>query len=417
MWDNLWKITFKKFADNKRSLRFQFGELAWSALTWYFSKLRWPRNDPKSMGITWIELCLGFELATGLTLPRSARTCETHFGSRRLGRLASWTHQQNNPPHSSKLEHVLEKVLQKKKLRFRCIVCSRSGNWGERSRFMKNSCAGYTETPDQAMRRMKLERDAARCASDKPLPPATLHEKYIVFADMVSSCARHQPCFYGDKTLTCRALAPLEFPKSSGLTRKPILMCQEHVTAELQLCAEALPRKLLEVDSLPNIKRPAWATHCVPFSTFLPRTLWRPPPAPDYRSPLLVDKESFGKLVSTLQREPLRTNLMSQAASGCTHLAGFMILDKPSSICLLLELRKSRKPYAAGTLKAILANAIKTAVLFHKAKLTDSPICPFCDNNCYEDTLHMFEMYPRWVQFADSFFHLYNLTIYQLVPA
>ena len=85
-------------------------------------------------------------------------------------------------------------------------------------------------------------------------------------------------------------------------------------------------------------------------------------------------------------------------------MAGFTILDKPSSIRLLLELRKSRKPYAAGTLKAILANAIKTAVLFHKAKLTDSPICPFCDNNCYEDTPHMFEICPRWDLIRRQFF-------------
>ena len=68
---------------------------------------------------------------------------------------------------------------------------------------MKNSCAGYTETPEQAMRRLKLERDAARCTVDKPLPPATLHEKYIVLADMVSSFARHHHCFFGDKLLTC----------------------------------------------------------------------------------------------------------------------------------------------------------------------------------------------------------------------
>ena len=204
-------------------------------------------------------------MATGVSLPRSATICETHFGSRRLGRLASWTHQQNKPNQASKLDHVLEQVMQKKVVRFCCIVCSRSCAKGERSRFMKSSCAGYTETPNQAMRRMKLERDASRCSSKKPLPTATLHEKYIVFADMVDSFARHQLCYFGDKILTCRSLAPLGLPKSSGLSRRPILMCQEQVTAELQHCAEALPHKLIEADSLPKIKQPAWATHCALF--------------------------------------------------------------------------------------------------------------------------------------------------------
>ena len=59
------------------------------------------------------------------------------------------------------------------------------------------------------------------------------------------------------------------------------VMCQEQVTAELQHCAEALPHKLIEADSLPKVKQPAWATHCVSYSIVLPRTLWRPPPAPD----------------------------------------------------------------------------------------------------------------------------------------
>lgn len=43
----------------------------------------------------------------------------------------------------------------------------------------------------------------------------------------------------------------------------------------------------------------------------------------------------------------------------------------------------------AGALKAILANAVRTAVLFHKAGKADSPICPFCDLGVRETTVHM----------------------------
>ena len=95
-------------------------------------------------------------------------------------------------------------------------------------------------------------------------------------------------------------------------------------------------------------------------------------------------------------RFAMRQNQLSKAALRVTHLAGFSILDKFSTVFLLKSLLSSHKPYAAGTLKAILANAIKTAVIFHKSGLIDSPLCPFCDAEVEESTLHIYEDCPCW---------------------
>jgi hypothetical protein len=104
------------------------------------------------------------------------------------------------------------KIVVKKVARFRCMVCNRSGNWGERSRFLKHTCAGYVETPLQAMRRLRLEKSAQKCIADSPLPPANLAEKCLVFSDMVGAMNRHGKCFHGDRILTCRALANMQSP-------------------------------------------------------------------------------------------------------------------------------------------------------------------------------------------------------------
>lgn len=65
---------FKNFPTLKKSFRFPFGELAWNALTWYLTQLKWPKDDAGTLGITWIELAIDFELSTGVTLPRGAET-------------------------------------------------------------------------------------------------------------------------------------------------------------------------------------------------------------------------------------------------------------------------------------------------------------------------------------------------------
>ncbi|CAL1132079.1 unnamed protein product [Cladocopium goreaui] len=43
----------------------------------------------------------------------------------------------------------------------------------------------------------------------------------------------------------------------------------------------ALPQKVLHSDSDPIAKNPSWSTHYTPYSIDPPRSIWRPPPAPD----------------------------------------------------------------------------------------------------------------------------------------
>ena len=57
----------------------------------------------------------------------------------------------------------------------------------------------------------------------------------------------------------------------------------------------------------------------------------------------------------------------------------------------------------AGTLKAVLANAVKTAVLYQKGGFVGSAICPFCEMQVPEDTLHMYEICPRWQHLREAF--------------
>lgn len=181
-------------------------------------------------------------ISTGLVLPRCASICEKSYGSRLLGRGAEWRSSSSSDKNTVKLEHVLEKYLEKKKARFKCVVCSRTGAWGDRNKFLRSSsCAVYRRTPKQALSRARLEIASNKCISQAPLPSPHLGEKGQVFSDMIGSITRHFACLHGNRILTCRALAALGLPKSAGLDRRPILLCQQLVTSELTLCAEALP--------------------------------------------------------------------------------------------------------------------------------------------------------------------------------
>ena len=95
-------------------------------------------------------------------------------------------------------------------------------------------------------------------------------------------------------------------------------------------------------------------------------------------------------------RDGLRQAQVLLAAQRCRRLAGFTYLDRHMSLILLRRLKRQAQDYAHGTLKAVLSNAIKTAVIFHKSKLVSSPVCPFCDLDVHETTSHMFEVCPRW---------------------
>lgn len=78
--------------------------------------------------------------------------------------------------------------FEKKKARFKCVVCSRTGAWGDRNKFLRSSsCAGYRETPKQALSRARLEIASKKCMSQAPLPSPHLCEKEQVFSDMIGS--------------------------------------------------------------------------------------------------------------------------------------------------------------------------------------------------------------------------------------
>lgn len=147
---------FKRQPPFARKLRFRFGELAWNAIGWFLGQLQWPKDD-ETHGVTWCELALSFELATGLNLPRGAKQCEALFGSREAGRQAECANGKQTS-HTGFLEHDVTKVVTKKAVRWKCRVCTRECARNDKSKFLKHSCAGYPETPLQAMRRHRLEK-------------------------------------------------------------------------------------------------------------------------------------------------------------------------------------------------------------------------------------------------------------------
>ena len=266
---------FKRQPPFARKLRFRFGELAWNALGWFLGQLQWPKVDD-THGVTWCELALSFELATGLNLPRGAKQCEALFGSREGGRQAEWANSQQTS-HSDFLEHDIIRVVIKKAVRWQCRVCTRGCARYDKCKFMKFSCAGYPETPLQAMRRHRLESAAQKRVRNATISPATLGEKAQVMSDLVRACAKFYQCFYGDPILTCKSLSALGLPKSAGLSRRPILPFQDLVRTELEACAADLPIRLRETEACNSTKMASWSSHWTPYVISRPASLWHPP--------------------------------------------------------------------------------------------------------------------------------------------
>ena len=109
----------------------------------------------------------------------------------------------------------------------------------------------------------------------------------------MGAMTRHAKCFHGDRISTCRALAPLGLPKSAGITRRPILLQQSAVLAELRQIAEIMPRKILE-KVLPAL---APSSHGVRAILLIRLICLDPSGAllrPRTRAPFMVDKEYFG---------------------------------------------------------------------------------------------------------------------------
>ena len=101
-------------------------------------------------------------------------------------------------------------------------------------------------------------------------------------------------------------------------------------------------------------------------------------------------------------KNALRQVQMSTLASRATHYFGLQFFDRDSTGFLLNNLLSKKQSYAAGTLKAILANAVRTAVVFPKCGAAASAICPFCSSEVVEDTHHLCDVCPKWLPIRDK---------------
>lgn len=96
-------------------------------------------------------------------------------------------------------------------------------------------------------------------------------------SDLVRANAKFYQCFYGDPILTCKSLSALGLPKSSGLSRRPILPFQDLLRTELEACAAELPTRMLETEMCNTTKMAAWSSHWTPYVISRPASLWQPP--------------------------------------------------------------------------------------------------------------------------------------------
>ena len=148
--------TIGPFPSFSRKLRFSFGEPFFHALVWYLSRLKFPdTNIDSTNGVTFLELALDFECASGIVLPGSSQRMKKQDGSVQR-RCASMPVRFVQDPLSEPDEFLSHKIIQvhvpNKEPQFQCSMCKRSGNWAERSRFLKYSCAGtLSQKPSQKL--------------------------------------------------------------------------------------------------------------------------------------------------------------------------------------------------------------------------------------------------------------------------
>ena len=102
-------------------------------------------------------------------------------------------------------------------------------------------------------------------------------------------------------------------------------------------------------------------------------------------------------------RDGIRHAQLLLAKDRSKHFADYSYIDRHTSLLLLRRLLKQKQSYAHGTLKSIMANAVKTAVIFFKSKLVSSSTCPFCDLGVPESTVHMYEECPAWADIRNKF--------------
>ena len=102
-------------------------------------------------------------------------------------------------------------------------------------------------------------------------------------------------------------------------------------------------------------------------------------------------------------RDGIRHAQLLLAKDRSKHFADYSYIDRHTSLLLLRRLLKQKQSYAHGTFKSIMANAVKTAVIFFKSKLASSSTCPFCDLGVPESTVHMYEECPAWADIRNKF--------------
>ena len=288
--DNLTDISYLVHPDNfpgschslgpflpfSRQLRLHFDHRFYQALVWYLSNLKLPDQPAESTrGITWLELALDFEFATGAVLPGNASRRTTKDG-KRWRRGAAETVLFVHIGSTSPTQHVLERIEHANaKPRFRCSLCHRGGLWPDRHAFLKHTCAGIPETPKEAMRRHRLEAQQAKLSeqSNSNASPVPLGEKAQVFADATRSTLQKSkisaPPVLDSCTPSCRALRGFNLPISAGLTIRPILMFQDLVSDDIRRAASSFHADTWEHHS-------QWHFGWFPNYVFRPQPLWRP---------------------------------------------------------------------------------------------------------------------------------------------
>ena len=234
------------FPSFSRSLRFTFGESFFHALVWYISQLKFPDvSIDSTKGVTFLELAMDFECASGIILPGSSQRNKKQDGSvhRRGGSMHVKFIQDPRQDLDQFLAHKITQNLDpNNKKRFECTVCCRSGAWADRNKFLKFSCAGKPETKSEAVRRQRIEqeRKKQKCSIAQNDTPVPLGERSVVFGDAFRSILRHCKHEFlplDHSTYVCRALKGHSLPPSAGLLVRPILLCQNTISDEISAAA------------------------------------------------------------------------------------------------------------------------------------------------------------------------------------
>ena len=268
----------------------RFGKERLRAGARYLSSLQWPPEGSVGgdLGVTFAELAMDFELASGHDLPAAERQV--------VAATTGSATPSNEPAPTQKLEGNAEPVGadDKHRLEWRegegrwvCVRCARSckgRDAGGKNRLMAKTCAGRVETRAEAIARTKLSQGAAARAAaretaggdvakarrvdmaDKRSAARTtvvgarkangdagasaamesakrpIADRARAFGDLVRAVGRQGACqpFLGERTEVCRALVPLGLPYMAGPTRRPVFMAAKHTEAALKGMVTAL---------------------------------------------------------------------------------------------------------------------------------------------------------------------------------